>query len=57
MSPDAIVLNNTFLQKVKLVLDHCVNSSVRDSNSVGKKMSPVDLSACEASEETVETWR
>nr|XP_027308283.2 neural-cadherin [Anas platyrhynchos] len=44
-------------KKVKLVLDHCVNSSVRDSNSVGKKMSPVDLSACEASEETVETWR
>uniref|UniRef100_A0A8B9VJF9 Neural-cadherin n=1 Tax=Anas zonorhyncha TaxID=75864 RepID=A0A8B9VJF9_9AVES len=43
-------------KKVKLVLDHCVNSSVRDSNSVGKKMSPVDLSACEASEETVETW-
>lgn len=56
MSPDAIALNNYFLQKVKLVLDHCINGSVRDSDSV-KKISQVDLSACEASEETVGTWR
>uniref|UniRef100_A0A663N2N9 Neural-cadherin-like n=2 Tax=Athene cunicularia TaxID=194338 RepID=A0A663N2N9_ATHCN len=40
-------------KKVKLILDHCVNVSVRDSDSVIKKISQVDLSACEASEETL----
>ncbi|XP_042642142.1 neural-cadherin-like isoform X2 [Tyto alba] len=39
-------------KKVKLILDHCVNVSARDKDSV-TKISQVDLSACEASEETV----
>ncbi|XP_046766540.1 cHz-cadherin isoform X3 [Gallus gallus] len=43
-------------KKVKLVLDHCTNGSVRHSGSVDKKISQVDLSACEASEETMGTW-
>ncbi|NXN66336.1 CADN protein, partial [Himantopus himantopus] len=38
---------------MKLILDHCVNVSVRDNDSVIKKISQMDLSACEASEETV----
>ncbi|XP_010172162.2 neural-cadherin [Antrostomus carolinensis] len=42
-------------KKVKLILDHCVNVSVRGDDSVVKKISQMDLSACEASEETVGT--
>ncbi|KAM6102157.1 neural-cadherin-like isoform 3-T3 [Theristicus caerulescens] len=38
---------------MKLILDHCVNISVRDNDSVIKKISQMDLSACEASGETV----
>ncbi|OXB79892.1 UNVERIFIED_CONTAM: hypothetical protein H355_000922 [Colinus virginianus] len=52
----ATVLNHYFLQKVKLILDHCINGSVRDSGSAVRKMSQVDLSSCEASEETMGTW-
>ncbi|XP_015711387.1 neural-cadherin-like [Coturnix japonica] len=43
-------------KKVKLVLDHCINGSARDSDGVVKKISQVDLSSCEASEETMGTW-
>ncbi|XP_010150049.1 PREDICTED: neural-cadherin-like, partial [Eurypyga helias] len=39
-------------KKVKLVLDHCVNVSVRDNDSANK-ISQMDPSACEASEETL----
>ncbi|NXQ88043.1 CADN protein, partial [Nyctibius grandis] len=42
---------------MKLILDHCVNVSVRDNDSVIKKISQADLSACEASEETVGSQR
>ncbi|NXC17943.1 CADN protein, partial [Corythaeola cristata] len=38
---------------MKLILDHCVNVSVKDNDSVIKKISQMDLAACEASEETV----
>ncbi|NWZ65567.1 CADN protein, partial [Acrocephalus arundinaceus] len=38
---------------MKLVLDNCVNVSVRDNGRVTKKISQMDLSACEASGEIV----
>ncbi|RMC15145.1 hypothetical protein DUI87_07327 [Hirundo rustica rustica] len=39
--------------EVKLILDNCVNVSVRDNGSVTKKISQRDLSVCEASGEIV----
>ncbi|NWX92829.1 CADN protein, partial [Nothoprocta pentlandii] len=38
---------------MKLILDHCINVSVRDNSRVAKKISQMDLAACEASEETM----
>ncbi|NXU52532.1 CADN protein, partial [Turnix velox] len=38
---------------MKLILDHCANVSVRENDSAYKKISQMDLSACEASEEIV----
>ncbi|XP_064248017.1 neural-cadherin-like isoform X2 [Passer domesticus] len=38
---------------MKLILDNCMNVSVRDNGSVTKKVSQMDLSACEASGEIV----
>ncbi|NXC80422.1 CADN protein, partial [Cercotrichas coryphoeus] len=38
---------------MKLILDNCMNVSVRDNGSVTKKISQMDLSACEASGEIV----
>uniref|UniRef100_A0A8C9MJX2 CADN protein n=1 Tax=Serinus canaria TaxID=9135 RepID=A0A8C9MJX2_SERCA len=40
-------------KEVKLILDNCMNVSVRDNHSVTKKISQMDLSACEASGEIV----
>uniref|UniRef100_A0A8C5INF3 CADN protein n=1 Tax=Junco hyemalis TaxID=40217 RepID=A0A8C5INF3_JUNHY len=40
-------------KEVKLILDNCMNVSVRDNGSVTKKISQMDLSACEASGEIV----
>ncbi|NXY89018.1 CADN protein, partial [Alcedo cyanopectus] len=37
---------------MKLILDHCVNVSVRDNDSI-MKISQIDLSVCEASGETM----
>ncbi|KAF4798042.1 hypothetical protein TURU_066602 [Turdus rufiventris] len=39
--------------EVKLILDNCMNVSVRDNGSVTKKISQMDLTACEASGEIV----
>ncbi|NXG51462.1 CADN protein, partial [Psilopogon haemacephalus] len=47
------ITNDGKASKLKLILDHCVNVSVRDNDSISKKMSQLDLSACEASGETV----
>ncbi|NXD06594.1 CADN protein, partial [Nothocercus nigrocapillus] len=38
---------------MKLILDHCINVSVRDSSRITKNISKMDLAACEASEETL----
>uniref|UniRef100_A0A8C4VM31 Neural-cadherin n=1 Tax=Gopherus evgoodei TaxID=1825980 RepID=A0A8C4VM31_9SAUR len=39
-------------KKVQLILDHCVNVSVKDDDGIRKEISQMDLSACEVSEET-----
>ncbi|NXG28398.1 CADN protein, partial [Dromaius novaehollandiae] len=40
---------------MKLILDHCINVSVRDSSSITKMISQMDLAACEAFEDTMGT--
>ncbi|KAG6933677.1 Cadherin-N [Chelydra serpentina] len=39
-------------KKVQLILDHCVNVSVKDDDGILKEISQMDPSACEVSEET-----
>ncbi|CAM5089054.1 unnamed protein product [Eretmochelys imbricata] len=39
-------------KKVQLILDHCVNVSVKDDDGILKEISQMDPSACEISEET-----
>uniref|UniRef100_A0A8C3FEP6 Neural-cadherin n=1 Tax=Chrysemys picta bellii TaxID=8478 RepID=A0A8C3FEP6_CHRPI len=39
-------------KKVQLILDHCVNVSVKDDNGILKEISQMDPSACKVSEET-----
>ncbi|KAF2981864.1 hypothetical protein EK904_011818 [Melospiza melodia maxima] len=47
------IINDGKASEVKLILDNCMNVSVRDNGSVTKKISQMDLSACEASGEIV----